>query len=145
MVHYFQRDKQISKSVLFNFIFKHDSLNSNAQTQKTKSPDRNRGFSKIPLASPGGCLIGQATRILLVWCRRGDLNPHRDYSPLDPESSASANSATSAFSISANSLKIDLNYIIFFQDKVKSPIVIPHCSTNPDGSYIWNSTPQSAL
>ena len=30
------------------------------------------------------------------WCRRGDLNPHRDYSPLDPESSASANSATSA-------------------------------------------------
>jgi hypothetical protein len=25
------------------------------------------------------------------------LNPYRDYSPLDPESSASANSATSAF------------------------------------------------
>jgi hypothetical protein len=30
------------------------------------------------------------------WCRRGDLNPHRTYIPLDPESSASANSATSA-------------------------------------------------
>ena len=37
------------------------------------------------------------TRILLVWCRRGDLNPHREYSPLDPESSASTNSATSAY------------------------------------------------
>ena len=33
---------------------------------------------------------------LIHWCRRGDLNPHRDYSPLDPESSASTNSATSA-------------------------------------------------
>ncbi len=32
----------------------------------------------------------------VCWCRRGDLNPHRDYSPLDPESSASTNSATSA-------------------------------------------------
>jgi len=34
--------------------------------------------------------------------RRGDLNPHRDYSPLDPESSASANSATSASAIGLN-------------------------------------------
>ena len=31
-----------------------------------------------------------------AWCRRGDLNPHKDCSSLDPESSASANSATSA-------------------------------------------------
>ena len=36
---------------------------------------------------------------VLMWCRRGDLNPHRDYSPLDPESSASTNSATSAYLI----------------------------------------------
>ena len=38
-------------------------------------------------------------RLVLMWCRRGDLNPHRDYSPLDPESSASTNSATSAYNI----------------------------------------------
>jgi hypothetical protein len=31
----------------------------------------------------------------MKWCERGDLNPHRCY-PLDPKSSASANSATFA-------------------------------------------------
>ena len=39
---------------------------------------------------------------LLTWCRRGDSNPYRDYSPLDPESSASTNSATSAYFIENN-------------------------------------------
>ncbi len=32
-----------------------------------------------------------------LWCRRGDLNPHEPNCSLDPESSASTNSATSAF------------------------------------------------
>ena len=65
--------------------------------KKRKAPTEVEAFPTIALASLSGCLIGLTTRILLVWCRRGDLNPHRDYSPLDPESSASANSATSAF------------------------------------------------
>ena len=52
------------------------------------------------------------------WCRRGDLNPYRDYSPLDPESSASANSATSAYTITIG-LKIEYYYFIFLHCKVK--------------------------
>ncbi|MGB0809161.1 MAG: hypothetical protein ACPGYJ_09340, partial [bacterium] len=33
---------------------------------------------------------------VFFWCGRGDLNPHK-LCPLEPESSASTNSATSAF------------------------------------------------
>ena len=56
----------------------------------------------------------EATTPWYYWCRRGDLNPHRDYSPLDPESSASANSATSAFSIRQFIETEPLLYYIFF-------------------------------
>jgi hypothetical protein len=45
------------------------------------------------------------------------LNPHRDYSPLDPESSASTNSATSAYIIESIENNIILFYI--FKHKVK--------------------------
>ena len=62
--------------------------------KKRKAPTEAEAL--IALTSLSGCLIGQTTHILLAWCRRGDLNPHKDYSSLDPESSASANSATSA-------------------------------------------------
>ena len=60
---------------------------------------------------------GQMACAPFIWCRRGDLNPHRDYSPLDPESSASANSATSASEF--NRLKSVEYYFIFFWVKVK--------------------------
>jgi hypothetical protein len=44
------------------------------------------------------------------WCRRGDSNPYRDYSPLDPESSASTNSATSAIKTIGQARIITLAY-----------------------------------
>jgi len=46
------------------------------------------------------------------------LNPHRDYSPLDPESSASTNSATSAYFLKSIENHNLLFYI--FSGKVKS-------------------------
>src|SRR4030042_6625863 len=51
------------------------------------------------------------------WCRKGDSNPYRNYFPLDPESSASTNSATSAYFIPSIE-----NYNLLFYilgDKVK--------------------------
>jgi hypothetical protein len=41
---------------------------------------------------------GPITRLRLIWCRRGDLNPHGDHPP-PPQDGVSTNSTTSAISM----------------------------------------------